>query len=60
MKKIIPGTVILFDEFIGYKSWQDDEFKAFTEAAKKYSWDYEIILVSFATKQAAVKIKSVA
>jgi tetratricopeptide (TPR) repeat protein len=59
-KKIIPGTVILFDEFIGYKSWQDDEFKAFTEAAKKYSWDYEIILVSFSTKQAAVKIKSVA
>jgi tetratricopeptide (TPR) repeat protein len=59
-KKIIPGTVILFDEFIGYKSWQDDEFKAFIESAKKYSWDYEIILISFATKQAAVKIKSVA
>ncbi len=59
-KKIIPGTVILFDEFIGYESWQDDEFKAFIEAANKYSWDYEMILISFATKQAAVKIKSVA
>jgi len=56
-EKIIPGTVILFDEFIGYKSWQDDEFKAFMEAAKKYSWGYELILISFATKQVAIKIK---
>lgn len=57
-KYIQPGTVILFDEFIGYKSWQKDEFKAFMEAAKMYSWGYEILLFSFATKQVAVKIKS--
>lgn len=57
-KYIQPGTVILFDEFIGYKSWQNDEFKAFVEAAKMYSWRYEILLFSFATKQVAVKIKS--
>lgn len=57
-KYIQPGTVILFDEFIGYKSWQKDEFKAFMEAAKMYSWGYEILLFSFATKQVAIKIKS--
>ncbi len=57
-KYIQPGTVILFDELIGYKSWQKDEFKAFMEAAKMYSWNYEILLFSFATKQVAIKINS--
>ena len=57
--RICPGTVILFDELIGYESWQKDEFKAFMEAVKKYSWGYEILLFSFATKQVAIKIVSI-
>lgn len=28
---IIPGTVILFDEFYNYKGWLDHEYKAFNE-----------------------------
>lgn len=54
--QISHGTVIVFDEFIGYKSWKDDEFKAFQEAAKQNQWRYEILSFSFATKQVAVKI----
>jgi hypothetical protein len=56
-KQIVPGTVIVFDEFIGYKSWQQDEFKAFTEASSAYSWEYELLAFSFVTKQVALIIK---
>lgn len=56
-EQIVSGTVIIFDEFIGYKSWQDDEFKAFMEAAIQYSWKYEFLSFSFVTKQVALKIR---
>lgn len=54
--QVVSGTVIVFDEFIGYKSWKDDEFKAFQEAVHQYQWRYEILSFSFATKQVALKI----
>lgn len=55
--QIIAGTVILFDEFIGYPTWKDDEFKAFHEAAEQFGWQYEILGFSFLTKQVALIIK---
>lgn len=54
--QVVSGTVIVFDEFIGYKSWQEDEFKAFQEAVSQFQWQYEILSFSFATKQVALKI----
>ncbi|WP_353427645.1 tetratricopeptide repeat protein [Polynucleobacter sp. MWH-UH19D] len=56
-KQIQKGTVIVFDEFIGYKTWADDEFKAFIEATEEYHWDYQILSFSFVTKQVALIIK---
>lgn len=56
-KQITSGTVIIFDEFIGYKSWQDDEFRAFIEATVQYNWKYELLTFSFVTKQVALRIK---
>ena len=55
--QIVSGSVILFDEFIGYRTWRDDEFKAFHEATEKYNWTYEVLCFSFVTKQVAVMIK---
>ena len=54
--QMISGTVIVFDELIGYQSWKDDEFKAFEEAVLKYGWQYQLLCFSFATKQVAIKI----
>jgi tetratricopeptide (TPR) repeat protein len=54
--QVVSGTIIVFDEFIGYKSWKDDEFKAFQEAVHQYQWRYEMLSFSFATKQVALKI----
>jgi tetratricopeptide (TPR) repeat protein len=57
-KQIVPGTVIVFDEYIGYPTWKEDEFRAFNEAVEKYGWQYDILCFSFVTKQVAVRIKA--
>jgi tetratricopeptide (TPR) repeat protein len=54
--RIQPGTVIIFDEYIGNQHWREDEFKAFQEAVKTYGWRYEYLSFSFFTKQTVVKI----
>jgi Flp pilus assembly protein TadD len=57
--RIIPGSVIVFDEYIGNEHWREDEFKAFQEAVEKYGWSYEYICFSIFTKQVAVQIKTI-
>ncbi len=54
--QIGPGTVLVFDEFIGNLSWKQDEFKAFHDAALQYEWHFEVICFSFVTKQVALRI----
>lgn len=55
--RIAPGSVIIFDEYIGNEHWREDEFKAFQEAVARYGWDYEYLSFSFFTKQVTVLIK---
>jgi hypothetical protein len=40
---IVPGTVIVFDEYMNYPGWQLDEFKAWQEHCKMYGVNYEYI-----------------
>ncbi len=55
--RIAPGTVIVFDEYLGNETWREDEFKAFQEAVRKHGWRYEYLCFSFMTKQVVVRIK---
>ncbi len=54
--RIVVGTVIIFDEYIGNQHWREDEYKAFQEAVKAYGWKYEYLGFSFFTKQVVVRI----
>jgi tetratricopeptide (TPR) repeat protein len=54
--RIVPGTVIVFDEYIGNEHWREDEFRAFQEAAARLGWNYEYLCFSLFTKQAVVRI----
>jgi hypothetical protein len=54
--RVVPGTVIVFDEYLGYEHWRDDEFRAFQEAVGRHGWRYEYLCFSFVTKQVAVRI----
>jgi tetratricopeptide (TPR) repeat protein len=55
--RIVPGSVIVFDEYIGNEHWREDEYKAFQEAVAKYGWEYEYLCFSAFTKQVVVRIK---
>ncbi len=55
-ERVISGTVIVFDEYIGNEHWREDEFKAFQEAVAKYGWNYEYLCFSFFTKQVVIRI----
>jgi tetratricopeptide (TPR) repeat protein len=54
--QIVPGTVIVFDEYVGNAHWREDEFKAFQEAVRSYGWKYEYLAFSLFTKQVIVRI----
>ena len=54
--RIVKGTVIIFDEYIGNQHWREDEYKAFQEAVTAYGWQYEYLAFSFFTKQVVVRI----
>ena len=49
-------TILIFDEFIIYESWEQHEFKALNEFCSINHWSYEVVAISFSTKQVAVKI----
>ncbi|MFA6178426.1 MAG: tetratricopeptide repeat protein [Candidatus Methylopumilus sp.] len=57
--RIVEGTVIVFEEYIGNEHLREDEFKAFQEAVLKNGWQYEYLCFSFFTKQVAVRITKV-
>jgi hypothetical protein len=40
---IVPGTVIVFDEYMNYPGWQRDEFRAWQEHCRMYGVKYEYI-----------------
>jgi len=52
--RIISGTFILFDEYIGYPSWNVGEYKAFQELITETNLKYEYI--GFSNQAVLVKI----
>jgi len=50
------NTILIFDEFIINENWEQDEFKALNEFCSTNNYTYEVIAVSFFSKQVAVKL----
>lgn len=48
------GSIILFDEYIGYPNWKNGEYRAWQEYIRKQEIAYEYI--AFSTDQALIKI----
>lgn len=57
--RMVCGSVLVFDEYIGNAQWREDEFKAFQEAVECYGWEYEYLCYSLFTKQVAVRLNKV-
>ena len=41
--RIVPGTVIVFDEFYNYPGWRRGEYKAFNEWCQTTATEYEFV-----------------
>jgi|TARA_E500000318_G_scaffold73273_1_gene67891 hypothetical protein len=48
------GTIVLFDEYMGYTGWRENEFKAWQEYVNKNKIKYKYI--AFGEEQALIKI----
>jgi hypothetical protein len=55
-KRIVPGTVIIFDEYMNYPGWQKDEFRAWQEYCQKYAVEYEYIGYVSRHQKVAVRV----
>ena len=56
-KAIIDNkTILVFDEFLMNSNWEKDEYRALKEFCKNLGYTYEVLAVSFFTKQVAVRI----
>lgn len=53
---IVPGTVIVFDEYINYPGWDQDEFRAWQEHCKKFGVAYEYIGYVSRHQKVAVRV----
>lgn len=53
--RIAPGTVIVFDEYFGYRGWRQGEYKAWQEAVAAHGFSYEYI--GFCHQQVALVVR---
>jgi tetratricopeptide (TPR) repeat protein len=49
-------TILIFDELLINRHWEQDEFKALNEFCAANNCTYEVVAVSFYTKQVAVQL----
>ena len=49
-------TILIFDEFLVNENWEKDEYKALNEFCFNNNYTYEVLAISFFTKQAAVRL----
>lgn len=54
-ERIVPGTVIVFDEYLNYPGWREHEYRAFQEfiGASPYTYRY----LGFASSQSSVAVQ---
>lgn len=57
--RIIPGSVLVFDEFVGNRNWRVDEYKAFEEFSAEQGVAVEIVAVNLACKQVAMRVTGI-
>lgn len=54
--RLVPGSILVFDELIGNRSWAEDEFKALAEFIQAFDAKVEILAVAPFTKQVVMRV----
>lgn len=55
-ERIVPGTIILFDEYFNYPNWEEHEYKALHEFVQSRGITYRYL--AFARQQVAIRIET--
>lgn len=58
-ERVVPGTVIFFDEFYNYPSYEKHEYKAFHEFVEEYNVDYKYLYINPEHEQVSIEIKGI-
>jgi len=51
-----PGTVLLFDEFLGFDGFEQHEFRAWHEFAERHEIEYDYTCATLMAKQVALQV----
>ena len=54
--RIESGTILLFDELVGNRSWRQDEYKALSDYAAHFGVEWEVLAVNLPSKQVCIRI----
>ena len=54
--RLVPGTIVLFDEYFNYHGWEDGEYRAWEEFATKNEIRYEYLAFSRNDEQVVLAI----
>nr|CAM77604.1 hypothetical protein MGR_1135 [Magnetospirillum gryphiswaldense MSR-1]CAM77607.1 hypothetical protein MGR_3024 [Magnetospirillum gryphiswaldense MSR-1] len=54
--RLKAGSIIVFDELIGNRTWAEDEFKALLEFIQAFDTEVEILAVSPFSKQVVMRV----
>lgn len=55
--RLVPGTIVVFDEYLNYPGWREHEFLAFAEAVRRYRIPYTYFGYASAHQSVAVRIE---
>ncbi len=53
---LLPGAIVVFDEYLTNERWEEDEHKAFEDAAARFGWARDYVAFNLFTGQAAIRI----
>ena len=57
-KEVIDkNSILIFDEFLINDHWEKDEYKALNDFCNNLNIEYDVVAISFYSKQVAVKLK---
>ncbi|MEA5444410.1 class I SAM-dependent methyltransferase [Gammaproteobacteria bacterium AB-CW1] len=58
-ERLVPGTVVVFDDYLGYRGWQDHEYRAWQEFVTSHRIQYRYLAMALAGREVAVRIDAV-
>lgn len=58
--KLVPGSVVVFDEYLANPGWETEEHRAWLEAVETFGIAFDYVAFSLFSRQAVVKVTGVA